>query len=90
VHSEPCSQTKAEFIGNFSPDSERPPGLLADLQETRAKKPFLIRRKDNHEVIVGETVYEIKCSVGVRAVLSLQLHRRPSFPNQIFSKSEGI
>ena len=36
------------IFGNFSPDSQREPGLPAYLQEARATKVFLIKRDDNH------------------------------------------
>jgi endonuclease YncB( thermonuclease family) len=41
-------KAKLNFWKHFSPDSERLPGLPADLQKARATQIFLIWRDDDH------------------------------------------
>jgi hypothetical protein len=55
----------------------RPTGLLANLQETRATRVFLIECNDDHGDILGETIREIKQPKYRRAVLSLNSGANP-------------
>jgi hypothetical protein len=47
------------WVETYAPDSQRPAGLLANLQAARAAI-CLIERNDNHTVILGDTIREIK------------------------------
>jgi hypothetical protein len=57
-------------VETYAPDSQRPAGLLADLQMARAAI-FLVERNDNHTDILGETNLRNQAAEVARAVLSL-------------------
>jgi hypothetical protein len=46
-------------VETYAPDSQRPAELLANLQAARAAI-CLIERNDNHTVILGDMILEIK------------------------------
>jgi hypothetical protein len=57
-------------VETHAPDSQRPAGLLADLQVARAAI-LLVERDDNHTDILGETNPRNQAVEVARAVLSL-------------------
>jgi hypothetical protein len=56
---ERCVERGGILCGNLCPDSQKPAGLLANLQVARAAI-CLVERNDNHTDILGETIHEIK------------------------------
>ena len=66
------SQLRRSYLYGIFPDShERPPGLLANLQESRATEQVMIKRNNGHAPIFGATIHEVKPCRLSAAYLSL-------------------